>query len=292
MTTSVIEASDAGQFLTLPQRILVYIVAAAICSAGLWIASKRPYTPGDDLGYNLGLVGGCMMLSLVLYPLRKRWHLLGKLGSLVAWFRVHIVFGIVGPTLILFHSTFHLGSINGTIAFWAMVVVAISGVVGRYIYLHVHAHLDGHHASMKEMERYLEKRADNAQHALDLAPRVRDWLDDYGHRALSPDRSQRYQLKHLLLAGWERERIISRAKREIRRKLREEAKRQGWSRRQYLTERGVIYAIVTDFVHAIDDTARFSFWERLLAWWHLLHMPLVVILFLSGVAHVVAVHMY
>jgi DNA replication protein DnaC len=40
-----------------------------------FVIDQRPYQAGDDLGYNLGLGGGVLMLTLLVYPLRKRLSL-------------------------------------------------------------------------------------------------------------------------------------------------------------------------------------------------------------------------
>src|ERR1017187_2425451 len=36
------------------------------------IPSKHLYKPGDNVGFYIGVVGGLMMLTLLIYPLRKR----------------------------------------------------------------------------------------------------------------------------------------------------------------------------------------------------------------------------
>jgi hypothetical protein len=55
-------------------------------------------------------------------------------GSVVFWFRLHMTLGLIGPTLILFHANFRLGSLNSNVAMFAMLLVAASGIVGRYLY--------------------------------------------------------------------------------------------------------------------------------------------------------------
>ena len=43
------------------------------------------------------------------------------------WFRLHMLLGIAGPVLIIFHSNFKLGALNSNVAFITMLVVATSG---------------------------------------------------------------------------------------------------------------------------------------------------------------------
>jgi hypothetical protein len=49
-----------------------------------------------------------------------------------------MIMGIGGPLLILMHSTFQVGSLNAAVALYSMLLVAGSGVVGRFIYVRVH----------------------------------------------------------------------------------------------------------------------------------------------------------
>jgi len=232
------------------------------------------------------------MLALLFYPLRKRWKAMELVGSMRGWFAFHIVIGILGPVLVLFHSTFRLSSINGTIAFWSMVVVTISGIVGRFIYLHVHVELDGRHATMKELERYLEKRADNVQHILDRLPDIRDSLYDYGKKALREEAGTRQRIWRFVAASWEKEILVTTALRLVSEALKAQGRREGWSSSRLAAERKAYSTIIVDFVQAVDDTARFAVWERMLEWWHFLHLPVILILVISGITHVVAVHMY
>lgn len=68
------------------------------------------------------------------------------------WFALHMFLGIAGPALVLFHSTFRIGSLNAAIALGCMVLVAASGIVGRFIYRKIHRGLYGSRASLRELE--------------------------------------------------------------------------------------------------------------------------------------------
>jgi hypothetical protein len=46
------------------------------------------------------------------------------------------------------------------------------------------------------------------------------------------------------------------------------------------------------FVDAVCEAALLTSWERLFALWHVLHVPFLYLLVVSGIVHVVAVHMY
>ena len=113
------------------------LFAAALVVALLigWLNRDQEYlVPDSGLGYWLGIAGASLMLLLLLYPLRKRMRSLRTFGSVVFWFRLHMALGLIGPTLILFHANFRLGSLNSNVAMFAMLLVAASGIVGRCLY--------------------------------------------------------------------------------------------------------------------------------------------------------------
>jgi hypothetical protein len=273
-------------------RLALYVGAFAVGVLAIWISVERPYTPGSNLGYYLGVVGGCMMLSLLVYPLRKYWGRLQFAGSLRAWFLVHIVFGILGPVLVLFHSVFHLRSFNASVAFWSMIVVVASGIIGRFLYIHIYRGLDGRQLTLQELETFLAPRPDEGFHALDLAPQIREEMKAYRTQAFAKDSSAWRQFTRFVAVSLRRQRLAERTDAELRRILRRHAKDQGWSKAKYVIEFSAVEDLIGDYLRAVDVTARLAFWERFLAGWAVAHIPVVFILALSAIAHVVAVHTY
>jgi hypothetical protein len=92
--------------------------------------------PGQALSFALGWIGFTVILLTNLYVLRKRRPAWQKLGKLSRWLDVHILFGLLGPTIIVFHTNFQ---VNGLVAvsFWCMMTSFASGIVGRYFYTQV-----------------------------------------------------------------------------------------------------------------------------------------------------------
>ena len=122
-----------------------------------WLVwSGALYDGKSDFAYYLGLVGGLLMSSLLLYPLRKRIAALERLGKMESWFKFHMIAGICGPLMVLFHSTFKTGSLNGAMALYAMLLVALSGVIGRFIYRHIHRGLYGNQLTLGEVSAELK----------------------------------------------------------------------------------------------------------------------------------------
>ena len=89
---------------------------------------------GSGLRFWLGVGGATMMGLLLLYPLRKALGARSWIGRVAGWFHIHIVFGIAGPVAIAYHTNFGHGGSNANLALWTMVVVALSGIAGHFVY--------------------------------------------------------------------------------------------------------------------------------------------------------------
>lgn len=89
---------------------------------------------GAGVGVLFGIVGTTLMLAMLGYSVRKRFAHVPWLGSMSLWLAFHILCGITGPLFILLHAGLQLPRGLIAIAFWCMVLVALSGVFGRYVY--------------------------------------------------------------------------------------------------------------------------------------------------------------
>lgn len=110
------------------------IIAALLSLLGWFLPLHDYLTPKNGVGYWMGIVGASMMLLLLTYSLRKRYKFLDWTPVLSRWFNAHIFLGLYGPVLILYHCGYSLGAFNSNIALWSMITVAISGVIGRFLY--------------------------------------------------------------------------------------------------------------------------------------------------------------
>lgn len=108
--------------------------------------------PGGTLGRSFGIVGAGLMTIMLLYSVRKRARPLRKAGPLSVWLDFHIFCGVVGPLLVVLHSSF---KVQGLVAlsFWSMIAVALSGVLGRYLYLQIPRTRAGDERTLADVER-------------------------------------------------------------------------------------------------------------------------------------------
>jgi hypothetical protein len=246
----------------------------------------------SGLGYALGIVGGVTMLLLLLYPLRKKLKFMRRWGKTRFWFKSHMLLGIAGPALILFHANFGTGSLNSNIALVSMLLVAASGLVGRYFYAKIHYGLFGRRASLRELHRDVAENRGAPGLDLDEAVRIRQCLEVYEAELLSPRLGVLRSIARLLSIGIETRRTHVRASRELKRALSFEAEKCNWDRRTRRKRAREARLYISTYLSAVRKVSEFAFYERLFALWHVLHLPLFFFLVLAAIMHVVAVHLY
>ncbi|MBC7532391.1 MAG: hypothetical protein H7318_12500 [Oligoflexus sp.] len=143
------------EYLVLNRSIHSPSLLSSVLCGYLEPCKKLSPEAGKPLSYALGWIGFCTMAATNLYIIRKRSLHLQKLGTLQGWMNWHIFFGLLGPTLVVFHSNFKVGGLVA-ISFWSMVVSFLSGIVGRYFYIQL---LQGKVALKKSIDD-LESRFD------------------------------------------------------------------------------------------------------------------------------------
>jgi hypothetical protein len=121
-------------------------------------ASHRPFSPKYALlrpngliGLWLGVLGATMFLIIFLYPLRKRWAWFRSKGNTRHWLDFHVLVGLSAPFIIALHASFKFRGIAG-MAFWIMSAVALSGVIGRYLYAQIPRSLNAAELSLQEVQ--------------------------------------------------------------------------------------------------------------------------------------------
>ncbi len=269
--------------------LCIFIVLGALA----WVVVQlRPYEPSSGLGYLLGIVGGSAMLVLLLYPLRKHLRLTRGLGPLRYWFRLHMYCGLFGPAMILFHTGFHVGSINAAIALSCMVLVAASGIIGRFLYRRIHHGLYGSRVTLQESQQDLDALLVELRPKIEAVPELKSSLEDFMNKAAErPDQWWKRGAAFLLL-GWRRYQTVGVLRRAL---IGIDAGRgitgindQPIAPEDFLT----MMKSIDRIFHSVHRTASFSTYERLFSLWHVAHVPFVYLFVLTAVVHVVAVHVY
>jgi len=93
-------------------------------------------------GHLIGVLGFILMLMTeLLYSLRKRSRT-ARWGKMSDWLAFHIFTGLVGPFMVLLHSSWKFQGLAGAVMLMTVVIV-VSGFIGRYIYTAVPRTVDG-----------------------------------------------------------------------------------------------------------------------------------------------------
>jgi len=263
-------------------QLTLMLLLFALVWLGWKVAHGKYYKPGEGLGYNLGLAGGLMMLTLLLYSARKHLTFMQKLGKLKHWFRIHMTLGVLGPILVLFHTTFRLGSTNASIAFYCMILVAGSGLIGRFVYTRIHKGLYGSRSTLKEAHEELAGSSGNLKSKLHFFPKVEKKIKHFEFEALEKKRGflagvwffLSFDVRRMLLA-WQ-------CKRYIHLKL-------GPSMHDVADDAS---DLVVQYLTQIQTVAQFKKFEQIFSAWHVLHIPLMYMMVATAIFHVIWVHMY
>lgn len=251
-----------------------------------WYQREDSYFEAESgLGYVLGIVGGSLMLLLLLYPLRKRLRSMDRCLSIKFWFRLHMLFGILGPVAILYHSSFSLGSMNSSIALVCMLLVASSGLIGRYLYVKIHHGLYGARTRISEYQVMAEQRREMLVRALPHGERIMSELE----KIEKIGTNQAYGLIHSLRLRKMTKVEVKRIRKLVRKVLKHEYKEE---KRISRKATDVIRQGIDEYFITVKRAADLRVNERLFASWHILHFPLFLMMLFTGIVHVFVVHMY
>lgn len=264
-----------------------FALVVAVLIEGWGLREDRLLTAESGLGYALGIVGGVMMLVLLLYPLRKRLRVLRFMGPAKHWFRLHMLMGVLGPVCILFHANFHLGALNSNVALWCMLIVASSGLLGRYFYSRIHHGLYGGKATLQELRQDSAWSLDQLASDLGFLPQLKGQLQAHETVALEVSRGALSVVRIPWLTvttQFAHGRLWRECKRAIEAEIPDQEQRRLLLRQARRNLRA--------YFAAVRKVAEFSFYARLFSLWHVLHVPLFVMMLVTGIVHIVAVHMY
>ncbi len=257
-----------------------------------WRGRDESYlNAADGWGYALGIIGGSVMLFLLFYPLRKSIKAMRNLVSVKRWFQLHMALGVIGPVLILFHSNFSLGSTNSNLALFSMLLVAGSGLVGRFFYTRIHYGLYGQMASLKDLRHDIQLTKGNLGAHISLSPRIIKKIKRYEKFMLKP----RFFLLHLLFMPL----IAVRSKLTIKHitwslltDLKKQAYANNWGNEMLNDFKKQSKEYLRDYFFCLKKTSQLTVYARLFSFWHVFHLPLFIMLVVTGIVHVIAVHMY
>ena len=223
------------------------------------------FKPSGTFGHGLGIAGTVMMLiGVLIYILRKRYNFLARYIRLKHLLEFHIFLCVLGPILIVFHTAFKIGGIV-SIAFWCMIAVVASGVIGRFIYIQIPRTIEGRELGVAE----LKEMQENATSSINKSK-------DFDQSSLIEKRllREKFQGSYLAKYFFDRKQF-----RQLKSELRKS--KVDKTMRKELVE---MFKKETILLNRIE---RLQTMQNLFKYWHVAHLPFAVIMLVIVVVHVI-----
>lgn len=262
-----------------------------LLTAGFLLKDEELFTAESGVGYWLGIIGGSLMILLIIYPIRKHLKSARYIGSVRFWFKTHMLFGVAGPMAILYHSNFSTGSLNSSIALLCMLIVASSGFIGRYFYSKIHYGLYGQKASLSELLDSIEDENGKLKYIYTITPELKQQLAALHvnhHEQLSLAQS----IKRFFILGTKIRINSFLIPYRLKKNVLAHAQQHQWKPQHTQRYLKLLNRYIKHYLNTTIKVCEFSIYERLFALWHTLHLPLFIMMLITGIIHVVAVHMY
>lgn len=227
------------------------------------------FKPSGLYGHGLGIIGTLLIVIGVFgYIARKRYGFLEKFIRLKYLLEFHIFLCVLGPVMILFHTAFKFGGIV-SIAFWSMVAVVLSGVIGRFIYIQIPRTIEGRELSLNEVKEMREDLGAEFEKSSSGWTGLRKELLEELRNELEKNRSL-----NIFKKFFSDQRLI----RQIRRRLKQENV-PGPERRRFLKTIG-------KEVTLSNRIQRLQTMQQLFKYWHVAHLPFALIMLIIVIIHV------
>jgi len=243
----------------------------------LWVVGRLDTAPpaGELFGHSLGIAGFLLMLMTeTLYSLRKRSRS-ARWGRMSSWLRFHIFTGLVGPYLVLLHTSWKFNGLAGIVTA-LMIAVVLSGVVGRYIYTAVPRTADGAVIEAAELEHQIAAAENDLQRWLAGRPEGDQRLVQ--RMAALPATGGPLLVLGRTFLDWEY-RLVWRRE---RRRMGDLERAQSRELDRLLRQRRALRRQVASLALA----------RRMLATWHTVHIPIGMVLFTAAFIHIGAAIYY
>lgn len=249
------------------------IIIITIVYLGVVIFLGRIPAASDLFGHSLGVLGFTLMLMTeTLYTLRKRSRS-ARWGRVSSWLQFHIITGLVGPYLVLLHSSWKFNGLAGIVILMTLIVV-ISGFIGRYIYTAIPRNVDGLEIEADELQRRLAALEFEINSWLVDQPALSMQMLNFAAVSLSAQVSginNPLENLHYRWSLW-----------NFKRKLDAESQAQ----MVYLGE------LISRQRSIARQRASLAQARRLMALWHTLHVPIGLALFTAAFIHIAAAIYY
>lgn len=237
--------------------------------------SHNSLKPSGAWGHGFGIIGSLMMiLGVSIYMVRKRSRRFFNFGYLKNWLELHIFLCTVGPILVLYHTAFKFGGIV-SVSFWSMVLVVLSGVVGRFIYIQIPRTIQGQEIDISELMKMRNELSEKLSSEIIFDKSL---VDDFTI-VTSPERYK--NITFLNAAVFFVKDAIQ--VRKFKRKIINHLRKAGITKFRYKEIKRLIEAeiILSRRIGLLRTMQKFFHY------WHIAHLPFAIIMFIIMIVHII-----
>lgn len=221
------------------------------------------FKPSGIFGQGLGVIGTFLIVfGVFIYIARKRYGFLEKMIRIKHLLEFHIFLCTLGPILILFHTTFKFGGIV-SIAFWSMVAIVMSGVIGRFIYIQIPRTIEGRELSIQEVKERRESIISDLQQSIKLDQNLLNLV-------LDSDASRKWGI-YTFFTNWKK-----------RKKIARELHSTGSDKEKNKK----ILTLIREEMALTSRIGRLEQMQKLFRLWHVVHMPFAIIMLIIVIIHI------
>ncbi len=227
------------------------------------------FKPSGPFGHGLGILGTLMIIvGVFIYIARKRYNFLSKYLRLKYLLEFHIFLCVLGPILVLFHTAFKFGGIV-SVAFWSMVLVVASGVIGRFIYIQIPRTIEGRELSLNEVKNMKDELSEILRSKTELNAQIIPIIS-----GSSDDTNPAFKGSSFIFKYFSDKKTI----RTVRRML-----KQNKVNKQ---ERNTILELIWKEIALANRISRLQTMQKLFKYWHVAHLPFALIMLVILIIHV------
>jgi hypothetical protein len=231
--------------------------------------------PSGIIGHGLGIIGTLLILIGVFsYIMRKRIKLLSRVGAIKNWLEFHITLCSIGPILIVYHTAFKFGGIVA-FSFWSMVIVVISGVVGRFIYIQIPRTQKGDEMSFDELKKINQSITDKLINDYNVSDELINQLNYFSSLKIYKQYGP-FQVIKIIFQDYKKSRKeINQLKLLLKNENIDEIKSKK------------IIEICKEKLVLSRKISIYDSVKELFRYWHIFHLPFAILMLLIVIIHVI-----
>jgi hypothetical protein len=256
---------------------LLAILVISLIYVGIISLTRSIPAAGQFFGHAVGVIGFVLMLlTETAYTLRKRSRS-ARWGKMSNWLQFHIFSGIVGPFMVLLHTSWKFNGLAGVVMLLTLVIV-VSGFIGRYIYTAVPRTVDGVEVEADELERQITTTGKELENWMKNQPQATlDLLQTMIARTTVSQTGMSLVFTRVWI-NWGLQRRWQNEKSRMDRVSRVQA--------QYLE------TLLQRKIDLQRQVASLGMARQMLAVWHTIHIPIGMALFTAAFLHVIGALYY